>query len=300
MSSLLTRPSRTLVRFIALLLITLGLSGCTVKLAYHFLDWGLQYKLNHYLSLNSEQSAQAKLAIKEFHAWHQRHELPRYVEFLKDARARLAGPPLTAEEIGRYRERLKTFGEQSLDQLLPSISALLKTLDDKQKQQLFKTLDEDQKDYEDLYLKPSLADIRTSLKNDAVKSIKKYMGRLSEAQKNRISTWSDAILPFGAAASAEQDKWELLMRQLLDTPNRSDYTAQLKNLMLYDFSAWDSAHRHIMEHNQTISYQLMADMLNSRSSEQTASLIEKLDVYIADCEDLIAQARDEDNKNLKN
>lgn len=290
-------PARSPVRVLAVLLLTcLILSGCTVKLAYHFLDWGLQYKLNHYLSLNSQQSGQAKQAIKEFHYWHQRHELPRYVEFLKDARNRLAGPPLTTEEISAYRERLKKFGEQSLDQLLPNISALLKTLDDKQKQQLFKTLDEDQKDYQDLYLKPPLDEIRTALKNDALKSIKKYMGRLSDAQKARIASWSEAILPFGAAASAEQDKWELLMRQLLDNPNRSDYSAQLKNLMLYDFSAWESAHRQIMEHNQAISYQLMADMLNSRSSEQNASLIEKLDVYIADCEDLIAQARVEDEK----
>lgn len=282
-------PPRLPVRLLTLLLVTLMLSGCTVKLAYHFLDWGLQYKLNHYLSLNNEQAQQAKLAIKEFHAWHQRHELPRYVEFLKDARSRLAGPALSAEEIGRYRERIKLFGEQSLDKLLPSISAVLKSLDTKQKQQLFKTLDEDQKDYEDLYLKPTLEDIRTSLKNDALKSIKKYMGRLSNQQKERITNWSNTVQPFGAIVSKEQDGWELLMRQLLDQPNRADYNAQLKFLLLYDINSWQPEHRSVLEHNQNITYQLMADMLNSRSPEQQASLIEKLDEYIADCEDLIAQ-----------
>jgi|GEM_PF-2965275 len=292
-------PPRLPVRLLTLLLVTLMLSGCTVKLAYHFLDWGLQYKLNHYLSLNNEQAQQAKLAIKEFHAWHQRHELPRYVEFLKDARSRLAGPALSAEEIGRYRERIKLFGEQSLDKLLPSISAVLKSLDTKQKQQLFKTLDEDQKDYEDLYLKPTLEDIRTSLKNDALKSIKKYMGRLSNQQKERITNWSNTVQPFGAIVSKEQDGWELLMRQLLDQPNRADYNAQLKFLLLYDINSWQPEHRSVLEHNQNITYQLMADMLNSRSPEQQASLIEKLDEYIADCEDLIAQAKEEDSKSLK-
>ncbi|HMU68130.1 MAG TPA: hypothetical protein PKE57_13320, partial [Cellvibrionaceae bacterium] len=73
-------PIRSPFRVLALLLLTcLLLSGCTVKLAYHFLDWGLQYKLNHYLSLSNDQSQQAKHAIKEFHYWHQRHELPSYV-----------------------------------------------------------------------------------------------------------------------------------------------------------------------------------------------------------------------------
>lgn len=287
-------PPRLPVRLLTLLLVTLMLSGCTVKLAYHFLDWGLQYKLNHYLSLNNEQAQQAKLAIKEFHAWHQRHELPNYVLFLKDARNRLAGPALSAEEIGRYRERIKLFGEQSLDKLLPSISAVLKSLDAKQKQQLFKTLDEDQKDYEDLYLKPNLEDIRTSLKNDALKSIKKYMGRLSNQQKERITNWSNTVQSFGAIVSKEQDGWELLMRQLLDQPNRADYNAQLKFLLLYDINSWQPEHRSVLEHNQNITYQLMADMLNSRSPEQQASLIEKLDEYIADCEDLIAQAKEED------
>jgi hypothetical protein len=283
-------------RLILLLFITVFLSGCTIKVAYHFLDWGLQYKLNHYLSLNSEQSQLAKKTIKEFHHWHQRHELPAYVTFLKDARSRLSGPALTANEIGVYRERIKKFGEQSLDSLLPAISTLLKSLDAKQKQQLFKTLNEDQKDYQGLYVKPPMDEIRESLKNDALKSIKKYMGRLNEAQKNRITAWSQAIQPFGAAASSEQDKWERLMAQLLDYPNQPDFSAQLKGLMMYDFASWDEAHRKIMEHNQTASYELMADMLNSRSPEQQASLIEKLDVYIEDCEDLIAQAKEEDSK----
>ncbi|HEY6528454.1 MAG TPA: DUF6279 family lipoprotein [Cellvibrionaceae bacterium] len=290
-----SKASRT-TRLILLLFITVFLSGCTVKVAYHFLDWGLQYKLNHYLSLNSEQSQLAKKTIKEFHHWHQRYELPTYVTFLKDARTRLSGPALTASEIGVYRERIKKFGEQSLDPLLPAIATLLKSLDAKQKQRLFKTLNEDQKDYEDLYLKPPMDEIRESLKNDALKSIKKYMGRLTDTQKNRIGVWSESIQPFGAAASSEQDKWEQLMAKLLDHPDEADFSTQLKSLLMYDFASWDEAHRKIMEHNQTASYELMADMLNSRSPEQQASLIEKLDVYIEDCEDLIRQAQQEDSQ----
>lgn len=273
------------------------LSGCTVKLAYHFLDWGLQYKLNHYLSLNDRQSAQAKNAIKEFHHWHQRHELPDYVVFLNDAKNRLGGPALTTIEIAVFRERIKGFGERSLDFLLPDLSSILKSLDQKQKKQLFKTLDTDQKDYAELYIAPSMDDIREVLKNDALKSIKKYMGRLSESQKALIAAWSQNVQPFGAAASEEQDKWELLMGKLLTQPTNPYFSSELKTLMLYDFSSWEKAHREIMEHNQAITYQLMADILNSRSPEQNTSLVEKLDTYIEDCQDLIAQAREEDIKN---
>jgi hypothetical protein len=297
----MTPTHRTLhshtTRLCLLIITTLLLSGCAVKLAYHFLDWGLSYKLNHYLSLNNDQSQQAKKAIKEFHHWHQRHELPDYVAFLNDAKNRLSGPPLTPEEIGSYRERLKLFGERSVDQLLPAISSILQSLDQKQIQQLFKTLNEDQKDYEKLYLIPSIEDVREVLKNDALKSIKKYMGRLSDEQKSHITAWSQAIKPFAAAASKEQDQWELLMAQLLSLPNNPNYIPQLKALMMYDFASWDTPNRQIMEHNQTISYQLMADMLNSRSPEQTASLIEKLNTYIEDCQDLITQAKEEDSQN---
>jgi hypothetical protein len=277
------------------MLLTLALSGCTVKLAYQFLDWGLQYKLNHYLSLNNTQAQQAKQAIKGFHHWHQRHELPIYVDFLRDARQRLSGPPLSASEIGLYRERLKKLGERSIDRLLPDMSALLKSLNEKQIQRLFKTLNEDQKDYQDLYLKPPIEEVRSALKSDALKSIKKYMGRLSDTQKNRITAWSDQVLPFAAAASAEQDKWEQLLAKLLANPSLPEYSAQLKSLLLYDFSTWQEGHKKIMEHNQAVTYQLMADILNSRTSTQNASLLEKLDEYIADCEQLIAQAKQADH-----
>jgi hypothetical protein len=285
--------------FILIASLTL-LSGCTVKLAYHFLDWGLQYKLNHYLALNSEQSKQAKKAIKEFHHWHQRNELPRYSEFLIHLRSRLAGPQLTAEDIGNYRETIKRFGEQSLDHLLPELTNLLKSLNGTQKQQFFSTLDKDQKDYEGLYLKPPIDEIREVLKSDVTKSVKKYMGKLSDAQKLRIEQWSHSIQPFGAAASAEQNKWEALMNQLLEQPQRVDYLSRLKELMMYDLSSWDSANRAVVEHNQAATYQLISDLLNSRSQQQNTALIEKLNTYITDCEDLIAQATEEDKNSTSN
>lgn len=296
MTLLLPRPMTRLACIITLVLCIASICGCTVKIAYHFLDWGLQFKLNHYLSLNAQQSQQAEQAIKKFHRWHQRHELPTYVTFLQDAKTRLAGPTFTPEEIGAYREQLKRFGEQSLDQLLPSISTILQSLDTKQKQQLFKTLNEDQKEYEGLYLKPPMEKIRESLESDALKTIKKYMGRLNDKQKSRIKTWSQAIKPFGAAAASEQDRWEQLMGQLLNQPGQSDFSSQLKNLMMYDFSSWQIENRLIAEHNQAVTYHVMADLLNSRTPEQNTALIEKLDIYIEDCQDLIAQAAEEDKK----
>lgn len=296
MTLLLPHRMTRLACIVVLVLCAASIGGCTVKIAYRFLDWGLQFKLNHYLSLNAAQSQQAERAIKNFHRWHQRHELPIYVTFLKEAKTRLAGPSFTAEEIGTYREQLKKFGEQSLDQLLPSIAAILQSLDAKQKQQLFKTLNQDQKEYEGLYVKPPMEEIRESLESDATKTLKKYMGRLNEAQKSRIKTWSQAIKPFGAAASSEQDRWEQLMGQLLNQPGQSDFSFQLKNLMMYDFSAWQIENRLIAEHNQAATYHVMADILNSRTPEQNTSLIEKLDIYIEDCQDLIAQAAEEDKK----
>ncbi|MEY4589516.1 MAG: hypothetical protein RL497_1592 [Pseudomonadota bacterium] len=288
--------TRTL-RLILLLAITLPLSGCTVKIAYYFLDWGLHYKLNHYLSLNNQQSQHAKKSIQAFHHWHQRHALPEYIVFLTDAKNRLSGPPLTPSEIHSYRQRIKYFGEQSLDNLLPHIATLTQSLNEKQIQQLFKTLNEDQKDYQALYLTPNIEDIREDLKNDALKSIKKYMGRLNNTQKTRITRWSQDLKPFGAAASQEQDQWEQLMAQLLSQPTAADYSAQLKKLLLHDITDWSQKNRAIMEFNQNLSYELMADTLNSRSPEQNASLIEKLNAYIEDCQDLIVEAKKEDEKN---
>ena len=47
---------KRLVRLSVLLLLSLSLSGCAVRLLYNWLDWAIEWKLDDYFSLTRAQS----------------------------------------------------------------------------------------------------------------------------------------------------------------------------------------------------------------------------------------------------
>ena len=49
---------KALRALLAVLVISVFASGCTIKLAYNFLDWGLYWELKDYVKFNRDQRLQ--------------------------------------------------------------------------------------------------------------------------------------------------------------------------------------------------------------------------------------------------
>ena len=65
--------------------------GCsTVRFAYENADAYARWKIGTYLDLEGEDAEQLDERIDEFHAWHRRHALPKYVTLAHEASQRFA------------------------------------------------------------------------------------------------------------------------------------------------------------------------------------------------------------------
>ena len=75
---------RALRALLAVLVISVSTSGCTTKLAYDFLDWGLYWELRDYVKFNRDQRFRVKDEISQLIDWHRSEELPQYADQLEN------------------------------------------------------------------------------------------------------------------------------------------------------------------------------------------------------------------------
>ena len=82
---------RTLLRIIGGLALALGLVGCSmVKLGYNNLPEVAYWWLDGYVDFSEAQAPRAREALARLQQWHRSEELPRYVQWLREAEG-LAG-----------------------------------------------------------------------------------------------------------------------------------------------------------------------------------------------------------------
>jgi hypothetical protein len=284
-------PKPTSLRLCTLLCLLALLSGCSLQLAYRFLDWGLSAKLRHYIDLNDQQADTAKAAITRFHHWHQAQELPRYAAQLAQWQTRLQQPqPFTHGELLQFQTTLESLYKNSLQQLLPSIAQLAASLSPEQREHLVKQLAKDRKKYAKIYIDVDAEELSDTLYSDMHSYLKTYLGKLTADQQAQLTLWSRQLKPFGQAVQNEQLRWqERLLQLLAKNLSATELQSPLSQLMLADLTDWTPENRAIIEHNQTHTDQLLLQLLNNLTSKQRQHLIKQLHTWEEDCRSLAAQ-----------
>lgn len=94
---------KRVVRLSILLLLSLSLSGCAVRLLYNWLDWAIEWKLDDYFSLTRQQSKALDAQVGPLLQWHRREALPRYVRALRSLSFDLRHP-LSEAQVAQYMD----------------------------------------------------------------------------------------------------------------------------------------------------------------------------------------------------
>ncbi|UCE63392.1 MAG: hypothetical protein JSU59_11100 [Nitrospirota bacterium] len=66
-----------------LILVGLLTSCSALSLTYHYADWLLFWRVDHYFDLSSYQKPVLQTHLTHLHSWHREQEIPRYVAFLE-------------------------------------------------------------------------------------------------------------------------------------------------------------------------------------------------------------------------
>ena len=277
---------KALRALLAVLVISVSASGCTIKLAYSFLDWGLYWELKDYVKFNRDQRLLVKDEISQLIDWHRSEELPQYANQLEKLSIELEHG-MTVEQLEESYHNLRDGWQRIVIKTLPAAVDIISTLNDQQINDFFEMLiekeEDDAKDIE------SGTSARTEEKREAYvsKKIVDVIGQLNEEQKALIAQWARSMKPTKKFSLVQAIQWRTRMQAVI--AERHDEQQLEKNLMVL-FANPDqlrsASYRSVIEKNTRLVMQLLFDLNQTLTNQQRSKLVKKLKGYKEDFRDL--------------
>lgn len=266
-----------LARLFALLLALLALAACSrLELVYRNLDWLIPWKLDDYLSLDATQSAWLDARLDEHLAWHCRHELPRYLDWLERQRPLLAGSPAAdalEAPIGEARALL----QPSLARIAPDAARLLAGLSAAQIDELEKNLAAERARLHKRYLGGTREERLQRQVARAEERLEDWLGSLHPQQRAYLRQWAlrhDGNLQPWLDNRAH---WQQLLLGQLRAGQRESLVARLEPLLGSPERYWAADYRRALSRSQSALAELLSELWASATTDQRAHLTQRLD-----------------------
>ena len=277
---------RALRALLAVLVISVSISGCTTKLAYDFLDWGLYWELKDYVKFTRDQRLLVKEEISQLIDWHRSEELPQYADQLEKLSAVLENG-LTVEHLEEYYNNLRDSWQRIVIKTLPAAVDIISNLNDEQVNDFFEMLIE--KEGDDAKEIENGTNARTLKKREAYvsKKIVGVIGKLNEDQKSLIAQWVRGMKPTKELSLGHAIQWRTRMQTVLAKRHNE---RQLEKKLMVLFANPDqlrsASYRRVIEKNKRLIMQLLFDLNQTLTNQQRSKLVKKLQSYINDFRDL--------------
>jgi hypothetical protein len=273
---------------LAVLIISMSASGCTVKLAYNFLDWGLYWELKDYVKFNQDQRLLVKDEISQLIEWHRNAELPKYADQLEKLSIGLQSG-MTVEQLEATYDNLRDSWRRIVIKTLPAAVVIISNLNDQQINDFFEMLIEKEGD--------DAKDIERGANAQTVKEREAYVseklvdaiGQLNEEQKALIAQWARSIESTKELSLAQAIQWRTRMQVVI--AERNDAQQLEKNLMVLlanPDQLRPASYRSVIEKNKRRVMQLLFDLNETLTNQQRSKLVKKLEGFIEDFRDLSA------------
>ncbi len=277
---------KALRALLAVLVISVSTSGCTTKLAYDFLDWGLYWELKDYVKFTRDQRLLVKDEISQLIDWHRSEELPQYADQLEKLSKELKSG-ITVEQLEESYNNLRDSWQRIVIKTLPAAVDIISNLNDEQVNDFFEMLIE--KEGDDAKKIEKGTNARTLKKREAYvsKKIVDVIGKLNEDQKSLIAQWALSMKPTKELSLAQAIQWRTRMQTVLAERHNEQ---QLENNLMVLFANPDqlrsASYRRVIEKNKRLIMQLLFDLNQTLTNQQRSKLVKKLQSYINDFRDL--------------
>ena len=277
---------KALRTLLAVLVISLSASGCTIKFAYNFLDWGLYWELKDYVKFNQDQRLLVKDEISQLINWHRSAELPRYADQLEKLSIGLESG-MTAEQLEESYNNLRDSWRRIVIKALPAAIDIISNLNDQQINDFFEMLIE--KEGDDAKEIENGTNARTLKKREAYvsKKIVGVIGKLNEDQKSLIAQWVRGMKPTKELSLGHAIQWRNRMQTVLaERHNERQLEKKLMVLFANPDQLRSPSYRRVIEKNKRLIMQLLFDLNQTLTSQQRSKLVKKIQGFTEDFRDL--------------
>ncbi|AHG39914.1 hypothetical protein N018_06515 [Pseudomonas syringae CC1557] len=263
--------------FITLLMTVSLLAGCNqVGLAYRNLDVIIPWTLSDYLDMNSQQKGWLDTRLKEHLSWHCSTQLPSYLAWLDKLEAMVKNDQVTYEGLeARTREAKEAISTISRE-ITPSAVELLSRFDDKQVQEMQESFAKDQRKRENKYLDQPLERQIAERADRMEKRLTPWIGKLNQAQKDRIQTWSASLGEQNKAWIENRTRWQNLFLATVQQRQSSDFPQRIAALLQDRETFWTPEYRKAYDQTEKAAISLIVDVTAMSTPEQRTRLLNRI------------------------
>lgn len=272
---------RVLVLFLAVLA-----CGCsTVRFAYENADAYLRWKAGTYLDLEGDDADELDDRIDEFHAWHRRHALPKYVGLAHEASQRFADGLSRHDLVWGY-DSLRAQARESLHKAADLVAPLLDRLTPQQLAHIERRLVEENRQFYRDRLRGSERDRRRKRARYMVDRLEDWVGKLTQAQIERVREYAERA-PL-TDELRERDR-RRLQKDVIAIVRAREARARLAERVAHWDSGREPAYVAALDAWREQYFALLMDLDRSLTPQQRARALGQMRRYAEDFEALAAR-----------
>ena len=290
------RKLRHIIGGLLLVLLTLGLSGCSaVKLSYNNAPELLYWWLDSYLDLNDTQSLQLRSDLTALQAWHRQMELPLYLSTLEQLQG-LAVTPASSPQVCTLYDQVGPRLRALLDQVEPTLVALAPTLTATQLEHLAHQFDKRNQKWRAEWLDSSAPERNARRVKQLTDRAEHFYGRLEESQLAALRTsvarsHFDPNLKYRETQRRQQDMLQTLRQLQADPGPAASVKAAIHALLERAQNSPAGDYRNYAALLVQEYCGVVATLHNNATPAQRQRLLETLQDYAADARSLMAPSR---------
>lgn len=261
-------------------------SGCsTVRFAYENADTYLRWKAGTYVDLQGDEADELDDRIDEFHDWHRKNALPKYVRLVREASLRF-DDGLSRQDLDWGYDALRGQARESLRRAAELAAPMLDRLTDAQVAQIERRLAEDNRQFQRDYLRGSERDRRRKRAKFVTDRLEDWVGKLSQAQIERVREYAERMPLLDGMRDRERKR---VQGEVLAVIRARQARARLPELIANWERGRDPAYAKAQEAWREQYFQLLMELDRSLSPEQRGRALGNLRRYAEDFEALAAR-----------
>lgn len=270
-----------------LLLLFILLTGCSTKFAYKNADWLAYWYVDDYVSLNDAQEDLLDEHLKTWLDWHRSNELPAYITHLKQIREDIEQGNITPARIAYHNEKTIAHWHSVRAEIVPDLVALAPNLTEKQVNNLFEELAEQEKEKQEKRAKLNDEKRQKRWFTRTENSLENWLGDITSSQHKMVKSLYLAQSPTSELWSDYRARYQASLKTvLLNIVSESKDQDKLKSLLLSPESFRSDELNKLNNQNRQSYHDFLYGIFLSLTDKQKQHLLSEIDDLINDISEL--------------
>ncbi|WP_199611674.1 DUF6279 family lipoprotein [Flocculibacter collagenilyticus] len=253
------------------------LAGCSVSFTYKYLDWLILWRVDDYITFNSQQDVLFETELDQLIQWHKSTEIPRYITFLdKLSRYLNADAGVNEEQVSSIIHDLRDAWLRLSEAGYLPLSKLALSLSPQQIKALTASIEDDINEAESEI--GTVEEQQDEFYDNSIEFLSDWIGNLTTEQKALLIAWSEQKAPTRLRHLTYKKAWLAHLKYtLMRRENQPIFSKEFKRLITELDTFKTAEYLAIREQNRALWVRYIVQLSKSLTPQQKKRATKKLD-----------------------